>query len=192
MNYTVCVLAAGESSRFKGEKLLSIYGEKMLSEHILDLLNDLSHDDSIIINKVIITKPKLLDFFGTKLSKDWHLVVNQFYKEGLSTSIRLAVFEAIQNDSEFLLLFLADMPKINAFLTDKILRLMQIHPGKIIRPFYNFIPGFPVALPKSLFDELTRIKGDTGAKPVIERHKDMLIKYETNDMGSIFDIDEEN
>ena len=109
----------------------------------------------------------------------------------MSTSIKLSAFEAIKTDSDSILLFLADMPKIKQKAVQRVLQSMQSHPERIIRPFYNTIPGFPVAIPKILFEELTELKGDIGAKPVIEKHKDRLIKLQCNDIGSIFDIDKD-
>jgi hypothetical protein len=59
MKITVSVLAAGESSRFKGEKLLHVYREKTIIEHLLDKINKLNDNDSFSFQRVVITKPAL-------------------------------------------------------------------------------------------------------------------------------------
>jgi molybdenum cofactor cytidylyltransferase len=191
MKITVSVLAAGESSRFKGEKLLHVYREKTITEHVLDKINKLNDNDSFSFQRVVITKPALLNFYQQKLLNNWSVINNESYKEGMSTSLKLAVLEAVHNKADFLLLFLADMPMIKQITIYRVIEKALESPEKIIRPYFNNQPGFPVALPKALFEELTLLAGDVGAKPVIEKHKEHLIKLECNDSGSIFDIDED-
>ena len=191
MKITVCLLAAGESSRFKGEKLLHVYRNKIITEHMLEKLNRLLDNDSISFQKIVVTKPKLMEFFQQKLPNNWFLIQNKAYRKGMSTSLKLAVYEAIRQKSDWILLFLADMPLIKQKTIKRVIESIQVSPGKIIRPFFNGQPGFPVALPKDFFQELTLLTGDVGAKPVIEKHKELLIRLVCEDYGSIFDIDEE-
>ncbi len=191
MKVTVCLLAAGESSRFRGEKLLHMYCKKTITEHVLDKINNLNDNDSISFQKIVITKPSLISFFQLKLANDWTIINNESYKEGMSTSLKLAVLEAIRNKANYLLLFLADMPLIKQMTINRVTEKIQELSGKIIRPFYNDQPGFPVALPKILFEELILLTGDVGAKPLIEKHKELLYLLDCKDSGSIFDIDED-
>ncbi|MFW6263345.1 MAG: nucleotidyltransferase family protein, partial [Thermotogota bacterium] len=104
--------------------------------------------------------------------------------------LKLGILEAIKNKSDYLLLFLADMPKIKKNTVDTVMKQIIQSSGKIIRPVFFGKPGFPVALPRYLFDELTLLTGDVGAKAVIDRHKTCLLNVESSDIGCIFDIDE--
>jgi len=192
MIISICLLAAGESKRFRGEKLIHLYKKKNLVEHVLDLINSLNSHDSIQFRKLIVTKPTLMNFFLSTVSKQWLVIENAGFRSGMSSSLRIAVAQAEKSQSEFILLFLADMPDIQSNTVRTVLDLMTQNPDKIIRPVYLSQPGFPVALPKSLFQELSQLEGDCGAKPVIEKHKDQLILHQTNDIGSIFDIDRDN
>ena len=191
LKITVCCLAAGSSSRFKGEKLIHVYRKKTITEHVLDIINTLIDNDSIIFQRLVITKPSLLSFYQKKLPIDWKVIKNETYKEGMSTSLKLAVLEAIYNEADFILLFLADMPMIKSMTVNQVIEKALESPEKIIRPFFKSQPGFPVALPKQYFKELTLLTGDVGAKAVIERHKKNLIRIDCDDYGSIFDIDED-
>lgn len=192
MMISICLLAAGESKRFRGEKLIHFYEKKALSEHALDLINSLNIHDSIQFQKLIVTKPQLMNFFLSKASNKWLVVENPAFRSGMSSSLRMAVDQAEKNRSDFILFFLADMPAIQIRTVRSVLELMVKNPDRIIRPVYLSQPGFPVGLPKSLFQEIVQLEGDCGAKPVIEKHKDQLILYRTNDYGSIFDIDGDN
>lgn len=191
MKITVCCLAAGESTRFKGEKLLHVYRKKTITEHVLDKINLLNDNDLVYFQRVVITKPPLLNFYQQRLSDDWILIKNESYKNGMSTSLKLAAFEAIQNKADFILLFLADMPMIKLTTINLVIEKALESPEKIIRPYFESRPGFPVALPNVFFDELTLLTGDIGAKPVIDRHIEDLLRIDCNDPGSIFDIDED-
>src|SRR6056297_4209503 len=174
MKCTICILGAGESKRFRGEKLLSVYGKKTISEQVLEKLNNLNDDDSFSFHKIIITKPQLMNYFRKTASEEWQLFVNESYKEGMSTSLKMGISEGIKNQSDYLLLFLGDMPMIKKSTINSVLKQMHQSAGSIIRPVFNGQPGFPVALPKILFEELTLLRGDIGAKPVIEKHRAIL------------------
>lgn len=192
MMISICLLAAGESKRFRGEKLIHFFKKKALSEHVLDLINSLNNHDSIQFQKLIVTKPQLMNFFLSKTGNQWLVIENTAFRSGMSSSLRMAVDQAEKNRSDFILLFLADMPAIQIHTVRSVLELMVKNPDRIIRPKYLSQPGFPVALPKSLFQEIAQLEGDCGAKPVIAQHKDQLILFPTNDYGSIFDIDGDN
>ena len=189
MRILISVLAAGESSRFNGEKLLCKITEKTVSEHVLDLINSLNPHESIVFMKLIVTNEKLTDFFKEKTNDEWEILENPDYKKGMSTSLIMAVAQARRQRADSILLFLSDMPHIDIKTVNEVIHRLKNNPQAIIRPFYESTPGFPVALPKSLYDELERTDGDKGASPVIKRHGDLLIKYASKDKGCIFDID---
>lgn len=191
MNITVGLLAAGESSRFNGEKLLHIYRKKAITKHVLDKINKLTDNDSTLFHKTVITKPTLVNYYHQILTNDWTIINNECYKKGMSTSLRLAVLEAIRNGANYILLFLADMPLIKQATINRVIERIKESPENIIRPIFKGQPGFPVALPKVFFEELTFLKGDVGAKPVINKHKEHLILLACEDSGSVFDIDED-
>lgn len=60
---------------------------------------------------------------------------------------------------------------------------------KIVQPYFNQIPGHPVGFTQNLFDELQTLTGDQGAKSVLKRHSEHLIRLEVNDPGVLWDLD---
>lgn len=189
MKLLITVLAAGESSRFNGEKLLHKISDKTISEQVLETVNSLSPQESIVFMKLIVTNEKLMSFFKKQAADDWKILENRNHKKGLSTSLIVAVHEAKRQWADAILLFLSDMPHIDRKTVVDVIERLKDSPDRIIRPYFGTVPGFPVALPKIIYEELEGTKGDTGASPVIKRHSDLLIKLASTDKGCIFDID---
>jgi molybdenum cofactor cytidylyltransferase len=56
---------------------------------------------------------------------------------------------------------------------------------EIIIPNYNKKHGNPVLFSISMKDKIMNIKGDVGAKELIEKNKDKILNLEINDQGII-------
>ncbi|MCY3621289.1 MAG: nucleotidyltransferase family protein [Gammaproteobacteria bacterium] len=90
---------------------------------------------------------------------------------------------------EGLLVGLADMPFIEAETLRRLVEAMVEHPDAIVRPRCGDRGGNPIGFPARLFDELTRIDGDTGAREIVARAEDVLL-VEVDDRGVLDDIDQ--
>ena len=51
------------------------------------------------------------------------------------------------------------------------------------------LPGHPVMFSSAYFAELTQLSGDSGAKSVITRHNEHVVRLEVNDFVILKDID---
>ena len=89
---------------------------------------------------------------------------------------------------EGLLIALADMPFVKAATLRRLVDAMVEHPEAIVRPRCGGRGGNPIGFPARLFDELTRIEGDTGAREIVARADDVLL-VEVDDAGVLDDID---
>lgn len=59
----------------------------------------------------------------------------------------------------------------------------------IVQPTFERTPGHPVGFHAAYFKELGRLRGDAGARAVLARHPDRLIRVETADQGVVRDLD---
>jgi len=83
---------------------------------------------------------------------------------------------------------LADMPRIRPATIDAVVAALSA--GAIIAaPFYRGERGLPVGFGTPVRDELLQLRGDTGARAVIERRRDTMVRIECDDPGVILDID---
>lgn len=87
-----------------------------------------------------------------------------------------------------LLVGLADMPFVRAETLRRLVDTMAENPDAIVRPRCRGRGGNPIGFPARLFDDLTRIEGDTGAREIVARAEDVLV-VEVDDTGVLDDID---
>ncbi len=169
------ILAAGDSSRFKRQKLIMVYEGKPLLQWSIDVLRGFDFDKVLIVSKS-------LDL-STVDTADFEIVVNPDAHLGLSTSVKLAV--SVAKGYEGLLLLLGDMPRIGKALVERVVSMDQT---KIVFPIHKGIKGFPVFLPSLYFEEVKTLTGDVGLREIIAKHEDETIWFNGGE-DCIFDVD---
>ena len=87
-----------------------------------------------------------------------------------------------------LLVGLADMPFVKAETLRCLVDTMGENPDAIVRPRCGGRGGNPIGFPDRLFGDLTRIEGDTGAREIVARARDVLL-VEVDDPGVLDDVD---
>jgi len=80
------------------------------------------------------------------------------------------------------------MPFVESAMIDNLIAASDENPGKIIIATHEGKRGNPVLWPRRFFEELTHIQGDTGARHIIETHRDLVIQVELGEAASV-DID---
>jgi molybdenum cofactor cytidylyltransferase len=83
---------------------------------------------------------------------------------------------------------LADMPRVRPATIVEV--ASAIAAGDIVAaPVYRGERGHPVGFSARVRDELLRLSGDSGAKAVLERHRDAIRLLDSNDPGVLLDVD---
>jgi molybdenum cofactor cytidylyltransferase len=152
------ILAAGESKRFGGCKLLSlISGQPM----ILDVVEALP----VQIDEVCV----VTGFFHEELTaaltgRNVTLLYNQNYTQGLASSVALAARWAESKGSD-LLLTLGDLPFVKPTDYNRLIRCFS---KKVVfsRTHHSFGP--PAIFPHSQLKKLNQVKGERGAKTLFK------------------------
>jgi molybdenum cofactor cytidylyltransferase len=162
------ILAAGLSSRFKGNKMLFSYNGKPLLQWTIDLVNSFNFDSIIIVNE---KWKEYKDYFSIY---DFKILENKEYKNGISSSVKVAIKYALSHGYDNVLIFLGDMPLIPKNIIEKILKTQT--QKTIIAPYYNEKKGFPTYIKKELFEEILKLEGDAGIKQIIKKHPDIVEK----------------
>jgi molybdenum cofactor cytidylyltransferase len=110
---------------------------------------------------------------------------------GLGASLAEAVValggDCRLNDSKAVAVLLGDMPRIHPAT----LRALQQQATRdtIWRPRYGGQPGHPVLFGRAFWPELEHLRGETGAKALIQRHSLHYRRYDVQDTGILLDID---
>ena len=171
VNTVAVVLAAGHSSRLGRSKQLLDYSGEPLVVHAARVALGAGCDRTI----VIWSDPAV-----AALLQDVDLVENDDWREGIASSIRKAVEAA----GEARILFtLADQPLV----TPEHLRALVTATAPIAATAYRNIAGVPAAFDPRFREELLALRGDTGARALIEKHGALVIPFE----DAAVDIDRE-
>jgi molybdenum cofactor cytidylyltransferase len=154
------VLAAGAGRRFGGTKQLAELDGRPLLQQAVDaqlavpalekIVVVLGHDAPRILARVDFGNAEPL------VIEDW--------EEGQAASLRAGV--AAADGSEAVLVTLGDQP----YITPQVIAMVLDHrdpSARAVRATYDGAPGHPVLLERALFDDLTELRGDVGARDLL-------------------------
>lgn len=142
------VLAAGFSRRLGHPKQNVVYGGETLLARATRVASEVA--DEVIV----VTREN-----------------NPFAAEGMASSIRVGVARAGQSR---ILITLCDQPRVTAAH----LRALLAVDAPIVASGYAGIAGVPAAFAPDLIPELLALRGDVGARAIIERHGAHVIPCE--------------
>jgi molybdenum cofactor cytidylyltransferase len=163
----VIILAAGRSSRLGLPKQLLQFKGKSLLRHVAETALD-AHAAEVIV---------ILGFEADRMKHELddlpvRIFTNADWEEGIASSIRAGI-TSLPATIDGALLMLCDQP----FVTSDLLKSLISACGTA-RPIaasgYDESIGVPACFDRSLFHELTSLSGDSGARGIIGRHRDMV------------------
>jgi molybdenum cofactor cytidylyltransferase len=176
----IAILAAGSSRRLGTPKqLLQFEGESLLRRAVHTAV-------SAGVPTVVI-----IGAFASLMEEEIQgqpvtVVKNGDWEEGIASSVRCAVLH-LPADADAILLMTVDQPRVTAHLLKKIIRAYQTNGFSLVACRYGGTVGIPALYDRSLFPELLALRGDIGAKPVIETHLDRVFLIDAQEC--CFDID---
>ena len=160
----VIVLAAGASTRMGRQKLtLPLADGRPLVRAAVEQVLAADLDD------VVVVLGREAEAVASALrGLPIRTVVNPRYAEGQSTSLR-AGLDALAQDTEAAVVALGDQPLPDPRLLRQLVEAFWTSGRPIVAPVYRDGRGNPVLFASSVFDELRRVEGDRGGRPVIAR-----------------------
>lgn len=185
------ILAAGKSTRMSSMKQLLPWEDKALLEYQISRLATLSLKEVIVV--LGHEAERIRDNINIK-EKSVKFIICHQYEEGLSASVKCALSYASSYYSSVLLL-LADLPLLQLETIKMVLgsgtRQFQLNNKPFsVQPKYGGRRGHPVFIGHFQRMDWRSLQGDTGAKGLIEQLERQVF-FNTNDIGTIFDIDTE-
>ena len=177
------LLGAGESKRMGANKLALPWGGKTVFERCLD--NLLRSD----VNEVVVVLGKKTKEMRCQLERTGvKVVLNPFYRKGMSTSIRKGI-QAIGPGSEGILIALGDQPFLKTVTINALVRAFARRQETIVVPSFQGEMGHPVIFHRKHERELLRLKGDAGARSILQRHPEDVRVVRVTSEGVVKDID---
>jgi molybdenum cofactor cytidylyltransferase len=102
------------------------------------------------------------------------VVVNAGWEEGMASSIRTGIKAFVEMNplAEGLILMVCDQPYVSATLLNELLATHYNTGKPIVTSGYAGTVGPPTFFHRSIFPELLQLKGDAGARSVLNKHLD--------------------
>lgn len=177
------LLAAGESKRMGGAKLLLPFGSSTILEQTVDnLLNSRVDDVIVVLGHSAAEMTRLI------ANRPVTITINQNYREGMSTSV-VAGLNIVSDNAQGIMLVLADQPLVDSQTINLLLDTFATHDKGIIIPVYQGERGHPVIFANRYKGELLRLKGDVGGREVIDQHPDDILEVDVDCRGVCVGID---
>ncbi|MDD3653010.1 MAG: nucleotidyltransferase family protein [Desulfotomaculaceae bacterium] len=175
------VLAAGEASRLGVPKQLLTYrGSPLLAHVVNNLLRSQIDEVVVVIGSKAEQVLDLLKEYPVKV------VINSGFATGQSSSLK-AGLAALDESTQAVLFALGDQPLVDSYTIDLLIR--HYRHRTIVAPYYMGERGNPVLFDRFFFTEIFSLSGDVGAREIILRHPESLVKVDVTDRGVVFDVD---
>jgi molybdenum cofactor cytidylyltransferase len=177
----VIILAAGKASRMGEPKaLLSYNGHSFL-------LNTFNLAQSVHPKGIVTVLGHYFDQMSAHC--DIHkipFILNDAYENGMSSSIQCGLSYLLSHFPQInmVLILLADQPKINTEHISALLHKVRSSKSLMVCTSYSTTFGVPAVFKKEYFHELLELKGEKGAKNLIEKgvlnHKNTVLCEDGN------------
>jgi len=179
----ILILAAGESKRMGEPKQLLPYNNSTLLLHTIEQANSIKYADVFIVIGAHFT-----DVFKSIRGQKATILKNNNWEDGMGSSISKGV-ELIKkkNNYDRVLVTLADTPLVTQEHYEELISLSNETGKRIILTNYEEVSGVPAIFYKSLFNELSILSNNEGAKPVVVKYKKEVL--EMTSKTPFFDVD---
>lgn len=187
MSVAIVMLAAGMSSRTAqsgSHKLLAQFdGLPLLRQMAVTARQSSAASVTVVLGHRHEELGAVLD--GLDISR----VVNENHATGMASSIATGLSTLEAQGADGVMVMLADMPKITSDHLNRLISTFE-QAGRlaVVRAVADGKPGNPVILPRSMFEDLSRLEGDVGARDLIRASGLQIIDVELGSVA-LMDVD---
>lgn len=180
MRINLILLAAGNSKRFNGNKLLVIYKDKPIYMYIVEKVLDLRVNKIICVTQYEEIKEALLN-------TDINVVMNDNSSLGISSSIKLGI--NFDKNADGYMFMVCDQPFISIETLNSVIDNFINGDKGIVCVGYGDNKGNPVIFSKRYIYELLSLEGDSGGKRILNEHLNDLNIVNVDNEIELIDID---
>jgi molybdenum cofactor cytidylyltransferase len=163
------VLAAGASTRFGSAKqLVRVAGRPLLHAAIAHAVEVAGAAVTVVLGAHAAELSPLLTHSQVSV------VVNRQWREGIASSIRAGV-SRLPSSCTAVLLTLVDQAAVTGEDLKRLVGAWRRQPEYIAAARYGTTTGVPAIFPRSTFSDLQLLRGDVGARSLLQRNPDRLV-----------------
>lgn len=176
------LLAAGESARLGQPKQLLEWNGTPLIEHAARTALCAGLDP------VVVVIGSRAGDMRAALKSPVTIVENPDWQAGMSTSLR-AGLRALPGDVDAAIMLLVDQPRLPEAHLRALIDTYERLKKPIVVSAHRGRRASPALFDRSLFDQLMRVSGDVGGRPVIEANPHEVVQVEAGDELQLADVD---
>lgn len=182
--FAAIVLAAGSARRFGGGKLLAPFrGAPLLHGALaaaraapVKAVTVVTGADTAAVDAcVLLFDPKILRVYAPD------------HEEGMAASL-LAGIASLPPETAGAFVFLGDMPRVPYVVLRPMAEAVRAG-APAAAPIFQGRRGNPVLLAREVFADVARLRGDMGARPILQALGARVARVESPDDGVLFDVD---
>jgi molybdenum cofactor cytidylyltransferase len=166
----ILILAAGASTRLgQPKQLVRLDGRPLLHTMVSHAVAVAGHAVTVVVGAHAQELALLLKHSPASV------IVNRQWEEGLGASIRCGV-AALPPGCDAVLIMLADQVGVTS---DDLKRLVSAWKGQdvaVVASLYSGTVGVPAIFPRWCFSDLAALRGDVGARLILQRYSDRLTR----------------
>ena len=164
------VLAAGSASRFGSAKqLVRIAGRPLLHTAVSRAVEIAGAATIVVLGSYAAELAPLLTHTPASI------VVNRDWREGIGSSIRAGVAR-LPSACTGVMLVLADQVAVTAEDLQRLVATWRRQPEYVAAALYSGSTGVPAIFPRSRFRDLAELRGDSGARKLLHRDPDRVVR----------------
>lgn len=180
MKINLILLAAGNSNRFQGNKLLTLINDKPMYMNVVKKVLKLKFNKIILVTKYEEIKAALIE-------EPIQVVINNNSELGISHSIKLGIQTDMEADAYMFMV--CDQPFIELLSIETLIyRFIKSKKG-IACVEHEGNLGNPTLFSKKYKNELLSLEGDVGGRAIIKKHLDDLERVTIMNEVELMDID---
>lgn len=182
MNISLVLLAAGNSRRFEGNKLLSTIDGKPMYLYIADEIE--KHCDSLFAQKIVVSQyEEILREMGRR---GYTVLENPKGGDGIASSLKIGLDAAT---GQAVCFAVCDQPYLKGDTIAQFLKCWEMSGRGMGCLSFEGVPGNPAVFSERYFEELRGLKGDAGGRKILSGHPADRYMHEIKDKKELEDID---
>ncbi len=179
----ILILAAGQSKRLGQPKQLLPYKDTTLLSHVIEQVKPIRRADVFVVIGAHFS-----EVFQSIRGQKATVIKNNNWEEGMGSSLSKGItFIKKKDNYDRVLVTLSDLPLVTTEHYEELIALSETSRKRIILTEYDDVSGVPSIFDRSLFNELSLLIDDEGAKPVVKKYKKEVLKMTSK--TPYFDVD---
>ena len=181
----ILVLAAGASTRLgQPKQLVKLGGRPALHRVVSNAVAIAGHAVTVVIGAHARDLTHLLGHSPASV------ILNRDWEEGMASSIRRGM-AALPAACEAVMILLGDQVAVTVDDLKRLVSAWKEQDSVIATATYERHVGVPAIFPRICFSELTELRGDTGARMVLERNNYRLVRVPMSNAAIDLDTPED-